>query len=170
MIVTVNTDASFSNKYKVGSYAFWVVCDEYKFKSSGMLKQQVANSTLSEMRCICNALSLLAKKRKTTEGATTKMIHHVIVNTDSLNAIHVFTDDKERMHHYHLTNKKYQSITKVYNKIKKDNYTGVKMEFRHVKAHRDTKTGRTWVNDWCDKECKKHMAKFYDLKNTESKV
>lgn len=33
----------------------------------------------------------------------------------------------------------------------------VSITTKHVKAHTDTASPRTWVNDWCDKAAKKHM-------------
>lgn len=39
MLVTINTDASFHPKYKVGAFAFWVVSNQFKITKSGYLKE-----------------------------------------------------------------------------------------------------------------------------------
>jgi hypothetical protein len=45
MVVTINTDASFSRKYNVGSYAFFILCNEFKIAKSGTSRKiQSGNS------------------------------------------------------------------------------------------------------------------------------
>ena len=39
MIVTINTDASFSIQQKVGGYAFYIVCNRGKILKSGQIKE-----------------------------------------------------------------------------------------------------------------------------------
>ena len=35
-------------------------------------------------------------------------------------------------------------------------------EFRYVKAHNGTPDKRSYVNDWCDRQCKLQFEKWYN--------
>jgi ribonuclease HI len=144
MIVTINTDASFSEKYKIGTYAFWIVCNNFKIQKFGALKLDCQRAEEAEIRAILNALHTIK-----FEGNITK----VIVNTDCLNAIHILTNDQPRIQRYRLY------FGKPYRKYFNKNFSSLwrEIEFRHVKAHTDTDTSRTWVNDWCDKKAKQQL-------------
>jgi len=147
MIVTVNTDASFHPVHKVGAYAFWVVCNQGKILKSGRLKN-AKNSTDAEAMAIANALYSISISDFT--GIT-----KIIINSDCLPAIQKIKS----------TAKEPTAYKYCYNVIKKirikNGITGRRIhEFRHVKAHSGTKEPRKWVNDWCDKEAKKHMRLY----------
>jgi len=141
-LVTVNTDASFHSGFKVGAYAFYIACDEGRFSHSGCLKK-VKDPTEAEIQSIINAITFL--KRMNIKG-----IVKIVINTDSMNAIHIFTNNKDAIKRYNLKYLlQYQSIIK---KI------GVFVfDFRHIKSHVDTKTKRAWVNQWCDDNAKKQL-------------
>lgn len=155
MLVTINTDASFHPDFKVGAYAFWVVCNEFKLQKAGYLKKLCKNPDEAEMNCIINALhQTLSSKVK---------ISKIIINTDSLNSIRVFENDKEGVKKYQLHI--WKSKRKLFNKIKHD-YKGrerisnsIDIEFRHVKAHSGVKDKRSYVNEWCDKNAKRFLWK-----------
>lgn len=59
MIITVNTDASYSHKYSVATYAFWIASNKGKIFRSGELKGRVCSPIHAEMKCILNALHCL---------------------------------------------------------------------------------------------------------------
>jgi len=159
MVITINTDASFSNKWKIGAYAFWVVCKNFRVKKGGLLKNKAITSpTQAECMAIINALH--AVFYMLLQDNTAHKVRMIIINTDSTNAKYVFENDELKIHQYRL--KKYSQqfhgrfrvmCKKTFHKNQK-----VEFQFRHVKAHQDTDTPRTYINDWCDKEAKRHMG------------
>jgi hypothetical protein len=163
MLITVSTDASFSQRYQRGSYAFWISSNGGRFFNSGMLKHKVGSPILCEMKCIVNAFYFIVKYNIHADG-----IKRVIVNTDCLNAIHVFNDDKVSRKQYNLNSSKHHALYIKFKKYVMQNFKDVKIEFRHIKAHDHTDDAKHFVNDWCDRECKKHMGKFLESKNVKN--
>ena len=154
MVVTINTDASFSRYHEVGSYAFWIKCDEFNIGKSGMLKKRVSRPEIAEFRCVLNALHTLFTQK------TTERIGLIVVNTDCMNVIHLINNDKEAIQRYHLASWG-RYLVNVYDSLRiKHKQFKTKIEFRHVKAHTDTDISRNFINDWCDKEAKKHIAEY----------
>lgn len=90
MNVTVNTDASFSYTHKIGTWAFWMVSNLGRITGSGKFKNGCLDSNEAEMKAICNALTVITENP--TLMASVKVIY---VNTDSMSAIYVFTNDKK---------------------------------------------------------------------------
>jgi hypothetical protein len=133
MLCTINTDASYSPISKRAAYAFWIVSNNFTIKKSGLFKGLCQKPEEAELKSILN------------------------INTDCLNAIHILTFDKKSIKKYKLDWGKY--YFKMYLKYTKNK--SFKVEFRHVKAHNDTDTSRTWVNDWCDKQAKTELRKTY---------
>ena len=160
MIVTVNTDASYSNKHKIGSYAFWIVSDKGKIFRSGTLKGSVCSSTHAEMKCILNAFHCLF------ETEEWNCVTKIIVNTDSMIAIEKFQNN----HGKWLSTKKSEFLAEskiiqsCLNRIlvdhinKKNNKKKIIIEYRHVKAHQHKKTSRNFVNYMCEKEAKRQLG------------
>lgn len=145
MLATINTDASYSKLTKQATYAFWIKTDNYTIKRSGVIKTLCDTSTEAELKCIINALYVLSQQTGITK---------IIINTDSLNSIHILTKDIKKIRKYSLHwgdrfMKMSLSLTKE-----------IVVEYRHVKAHKDTDTKRTYVNDWCDKAAKEEMGKI----------
>jgi len=152
MNVTLNCDASFSNRYSMGTYAFWIVSNLGRITGSGPLRNRCNDSTEAEIKCILNALTMITMNFDL-------MVHvkAIYVNTDSLNAIHLLSGDEKAIKKFHL--KKYNHIASKYNTIKKK-LKGKDIYFSHVKAHSDIDTKRSWVNDWLDKAAKEEMGKL----------
>jgi len=148
MIVTINTDASFSRKHKLGAYAFWIVCDLGKMLKSGVVKN--AESIIHcEMAAIANALFLF-KKSDLNKG-----VHKIIINSDCEQAF------------FHIKRKsKYKEGSYIYRKMREIKYKSKSTRYplykffnlRHVKAHTENNDSRSWVNNWCDKEAKKQLG------------
>ncbi len=85
------------------------------------------------------------------------MIQRIIINTDCMNAIHVYKNDMKAIKKYKL-DKIYKEFTTQRNTFNQfTTQKGIMVEFRHVKAHERTDTARTYVNDWCDKNAKKAL-------------
>lgn len=160
MIITINTDASFSNRYNVGTYAFWIACDKGKFFRAGALKGSVYTPIHAEMKCIINALHYVF------ENTELKTVKKIIVNTDCLFAIHKFQDPSVKW-----GSTKQQQIIKESQAIKarfkrifndyfsdKPNKKKVFIEYRHIKSHQHKSDARHYVNDMCDTEAKRQMG------------
>jgi ribonuclease HI len=159
MNVTINTDASFSNKHKVGTYAFWIVSNLGRITMAGPLNKQCTDSTDAEMKSILNALTAVSWNQELMAKAKT-----IYVNTDSMNAIHLFNDDKEAVKKFRL---KSHNHLVVKFKLLKTLFTGKTIFFSHVKAHHDTDSKRSWVNDWLDTAAKEEMGRLLLIKEKE---
>ena len=141
MLVTVNTDASFSPQHKIGAYAFWIVCDQGRIIYSGPLPE-ASSSTDAEIRCIINALKALADSKFTN-------VSKIVINSDALCAFNMIQPKAKKG----TTAKTcFEVLVRLRNKY---NHKVDIHEFRHVKAHSGTAEKRKWVNDWCDKTAKK---------------
>ncbi len=167
MIVTITTDASFNKKLEIGTYAFWITSNEGRIKMSGKLRGKMMHSTHCEMACIVNALSVV------TMQDWMKSVTRIIINTDSMNAIHLFTKDKKAIKRYRLhanADFKKKSISIVHH------FHNTKMKFKfknaftfcHVRAHEHTDTARNYVNDWADRMAKEEMSKYIEEKTTKT--
>jgi ribonuclease HI len=146
MVVTINTDASYSPKHKVGAFAFWIVCDQGKIQKAGELRETHAPHD-AEAKSIANAFHTLLHSKFTG-------ISKIVVNTDSMICIN-------RMGSRGKAYSPERSVWNTVRRMKKKNADQyLKIEYRHVKAHSGTDTARKFVNDWCDKEAKKFMRKM----------
>lgn len=151
MNCTISTDASYSKKYYRGTYAFWITSNLGRVQKSGILRSSMNRPEVAEMMCICNSLSYLLKNEELL-----KTIKNIYINTDCLNAIHLFTGNIRAIRKYKLQSKSFSKVLVIYFKLTallKDK----KIEFRHIKSHEHTETPRNYVNDWVDKECGKQM-------------
>ena len=145
--ITINTDASFHPVHKIGGYAFYIVCDQFKIQKSGTFKIKPKSSIDAEMMCIANAMHTLLTQPELPEAKL------IVINCDCLPSFKMIT-----LKSNNPIGRKVASILRqirISTSIKgvvKPNY-----EFRHVKAHTNNNDARSWVNDWCDKEAKKWM-------------
>lgn len=150
MLVTINTDASYHTKKKWGGYAFWAISNDFKITKSGLFRFKCKSSDDAEIKCIINSLKTVLYSHEN--------IHKVIINTDSLNAIGVLTKDNNHIRKYvRLYVDQYKNLQSIYDKIIHGSKNNVTIEFRHVKAHTGVNDKRSFVNEWCDNEAKKHM-------------
>jgi len=145
MLATINTDASYSKLTKQATFAFWIKTDMYTIKRSGVIKSLCDTSTEAELKCIINAIYTISEQTGITE---------IILNTDSLNSIHILTKDIKNIRKYRL------HWGDKYLKMVESIIKNIKIDYRHVKAHNDTDSRRTYVNDWCDKAAKEQMGKI----------
>lgn len=153
MVVTICTDASFSQRYQVGTYAFWITCNTGRHKISGVLKHKLTCPSQAEMKCICNSLSYMRKYPERFQ-----IITRIVINTDSMNAIHLFTDDTAKIKKYGLNRKGDKAILEAYKNLK--HKIGKPIIFNHIKAHQHTNTPANYVNQWCDDQAKAEMSKL----------
>ena len=154
--ITINTDASFNYKWKVGGYAFYIICDLFKIQKGGMFKVRPSNPMEAEMMCMANALTTLLHQK---ELPSVKLI---VINSDCL-----FSFDKISLKKDGVG----KTVAQILKKVRKEMaWKGVVMpefDFRHVKAHTKNKDARSMVNGWCDKEAKKWMRKACEKMETE---
>ena len=151
-IVTINTDAGFYPYDKVGSYAYWIKADGLFLKGSGVFKDRCKNPLEAEQKAIINALHLLESSQYKAE--------RIIVNRDNIYAKSGKQTELGKMMSAIIKRVKKFSIPPHHK-----NYTGVYVEFRHVKAHNGTPDARSFVNDWCDKQCKEQLRKWKSENN-----
>lgn len=157
MIVTINTDASFSPTHKIGTYAFWIVCNEGKIAKSGVLKKSLTRPEQAEFKCILNALHVVV-------NSNLKGVTKIIINTDCLNVIHLANKNKKAIQKYRLASWGNHLVSEMNRLMRTRGWVKVDLEFRHVKAHVSTSTKRQWVNEWCDQEAKKQLSNCIQTK------
>lgn len=139
--ITINTDASFCPFEKVGGYAYWIKGPNLSIKNSGVFKIKLPNSQDAEIKAVANALSSILKLKSLPTADV------LIINTDCYGSIEQIKNQSTEISI--LINDKIEKIKQV---------TGAKtLILRHVKAHVKIIDKKTYVNDWCDKEAKKHM-------------
>lgn len=152
MTITINTDASYHPQFKVGAFAFWIVCSEGRIVQSGPLKE-VVNAQDAELQAIGNALYAVRQSKF-------ENIEHIYINTDCKYGIAAITKGN-----------KMNGCQKTVNKIKgfisdlarKYNYTRKAakqkkfkefISWRYVPAHTEGGTPRRWVNNRMDELAK----------------
>jgi len=135
--VTINTDASF--KKGIGAYAYWIKCDHFTLKGSGYFKDKVKDPSVAEAQCIANAIVALTNYVKDLQ------FDYMVINTDSMWCVNGIKAPKNEI---------FTLIAGLLNKFK-DKTNCNKLSVRHVKAHTGKKNKRSWVNNWCDQECKR---------------
>lgn len=144
--VTINTDASFHGTHKVGGFAFHIVCDHFRIKMGGRFKVNPQSSIEAEMMCMANAIHVLLSRE---DLPTTDLI---VINSDCLHSFEKIGLKKEGVG---------RVVAKLLKKLRERTARkGVvlpKYDFRHVKAHSGKGDPRSLVNEWCDREAKRHM-------------
>lgn len=145
MIITINTDASFSHEHKYGTYAYWIKSDNFLYKGSGVFKDTVDNSTDAESRAIAVALWILKQNKHDFDV--------LVINRDNIGA----KPSGKKPYQIHLKNqvKKYKEVL-----VKEYGRKIRKVKLKHVKAHTNVKDSRSYVNNWCDKACKSEFYKY----------
>lgn len=152
MIVTINTDASFNNKHRVGTFAFWIISNEGKITMSGAFRKKINYPQVAEFRCLMNAFHVMFI-------ANWKGVKKVIVNTDCLDVIHLLKNDEAEIKKFKLNRFGKNFRIELVLLLKKNNFNIKDVEFRHVKSHQHTETTRNYVNQWCDDNAKGEMKK-----------
>ncbi len=135
--VTINTDAS----YKEGTYgyAFWITYGENKrFFGSGY-GFNLKSCHEAEIIAIRMALEKLSKEGQFIRSPW------LVINSDSKSAMFAIQKPKKGSN----AEKAFQALEAVEYHLQVEH-----TRFRHVKAHKHTKTKRNWVNDWCDRVSK----------------
>jgi ribonuclease HI len=162
LTITINTDASFHPKHKVGAFAFWIVWDGGRMVQSGPLRN-VQSSLDAELQAIGNALYAVLKSEIIG-------IKHIYVNTDCKFGIEAI-NKKRKVWEAPETVPKIRSIIQ---KLKGKNRWSMEMakgtrfkdfiSFRYVKAHTTGSSPRSWVNNKMDEMAKAALWKCINNK------
>ena len=137
--ITINTDAGISSQ-GISAFAYWIKSDYETIKSSGKFKNTLIDINEGEIKSILNALTRVTRLNYFNQ------IDVIVINTDSKNAINHLIRPNGSV--------KYKEAVDYYNQITKEIHCEIK--FRHVRSHSNGKKARDWVNNWCDKQCRKH--------------
>lgn len=145
--ITINTDASWDPKEKIGGYAFWIKCDSFTIKTSGQFKTKPTSSIKAELMCIANAVYTLCELPELPHTSL------IVINCDCLMAF-------DRIY-LNSSCKIGKMIALKLEELKtKTSPQGVtKVDLRHVKAHSGILNARSFVNNWCDKAAKEEMRR-----------
>ena len=142
---TINSDASFSHKYRRAAWAYWIKGDNLHIKRSGMFDGEVHSSHYAELLAFERAFREIDNITDPEHRGAT-LIH---VNTDSQFVVHVLDGSAV------IKSKKNLHVVKAIRHATKD----YKVVPRHVKAHTNVlDEARKWVNDWCDQAAKGEMG------------
>lgn len=133
---TVNTDAGVRNG--VSAVAYWVKTDGHTYKGSKKLKQKNLDSNHAELRGILIGLTIVAQTSRFRSADV------IVVNCDNINALNWL---KNRTYP-----KEYQPIIEAI----EEQVPFSKVKFKHVKGHVKEGAAKHFVNNWCDKEARKH--------------
>lgn len=151
MNITITTDASFSSKYKRGTYAFFITSNLGRMSRAGALRKSCRSPSEAEIKCIINALMFVKNNKELFDKCK-----NVYVNTDSLNSIHIWNGDKVAILKYRLRDLEMKLVTNI--KHIKKAFMGKHIELRHVKGHSGVNDKRSYVNEFCDKAAKTEMG------------
>jgi reverse transcriptase-like protein len=146
MLVTIHSDAGYSQDYNLGSWACWIKCDTFLLKRSGKLKDYVVDSTQCELMAIANALTLVEKHVDVADCT-------LLIKTDSIGAMKIIRNGSRKGRFQPIL----EHIRKILSKC-------TSYRLRHVKAHKYKPShahfgqSQYHVNDWCDKQASKHLT------------
>jgi lysyl-tRNA synthetase class I len=111
--------------------------------------------------CILNALAVVAGNKEMVKVAS-----RIIVNTDCLNAIHIFNRDQVKIKKYKL--RQMTGYASMYFQKYKPIFGKVNVEFRHVQAHTDKDDARSHVNKKMDNAAKAEMKLLLNKSNPDT--
>lgn len=135
MFATLITDASHSGW--IGTWAAWTVSDNQRHTKSGILKGPIRDSNEAELKAIANGLALTQSRFPE--------VKRILIQSDSLHALWVISGRITPVNPAEIETKKL--ICK--------RFSGIRLLTKHVKGHTRCKDARSFVNRWCDKECRR---------------
>jgi ribonuclease HI len=143
MRVTLISDASYCNRYKVAGYGFWIASQRGKLGGSGQMTKDVENNNTAEMMAICNAIWQGLAKGVLARG------DELLLQSDCLSAM-----DKMQGIQKAVTAQE-KEVLAYFAKTLQEN--GLSAIFRHVRGHTQIKEARYAANRTCDKLAKAQM-------------
>lgn len=144
---TINTDASYSRRYRIATWAYWIKGDgNFSAKKSGAFDRTLHSSFMAELLTFEKAFQEINKIIPYEHRGATLLF----INTDSTYVIDVINGKAKPK-----STRNKPIVQAIQHAIK-----GYKLVPRHVKAHTgDLRESRVWVNDWCDRAAKVEMGK-----------
>lgn len=159
-IATINVDASFSKQYKVGTYAYSIVCDEFTHVYSGPIKSNVSNPNEAEAAAICNALHFFIANKDflLSRGL---YFDRIVINTD--NKYCTYTINKKAAAE---NNGLFAVAYNLIEQIRINNHVPARIKFAHIRyiaKHQRSSMTKKKANqraiEFCDKQAKFEMGK-----------
>lgn len=135
---TINTDAGLKPDGRA-AFAYWIRSEKITLRGAQALTADVKNSNEAELAAILNALYIVAN------NDYLRSANVIVVNSDNKQALQVLRD--RRINGYAKYVEFYKGILAKIN---------CPIYYKHVKGHTKGNTAREWVNNWCDKELRKH--------------
>ncbi len=155
MIVTIFADASFDYPTKAAGWAGWAKSRRGKIDYSGKIRHVVSEADEAETCAIINMIAV-AKKAGVCEPGD-----ELLIQSDCVHAMRyletgnpgkaIRSGDMVRRDRA----KRRQRLISTFQRIA----AGYKVRFKHVRAHQASDNPRSWVNNQCDKNARKHMMK-----------
>ena len=155
MWVTIYSDASYNQKTKLSTYAYYIKSNQGLLKSHGTCPEYVKNISDAE------AYAAIIAMGKAISSFTD--ISAICINTDCT---------------YVIQKMSFNPIPKIKNPKIKDlilrarafvKSVGIDLSLKHVKAHTGGGDIRSWCNKICDKGARKAMGKALKKKRNEDK-
>lgn len=138
--VTVYTDASFRLDTKWAAWAAWLRCSEGRCKKSFICPPEVTSAFQAEYYSILMGITLAVEKFK-PQG--------ILVCNDCDQAIKATWP----------WNKAQDQVAEWRKQIDEIREGGIQIRTKFVKAHAGGGTIQSWLNEWCDRACKKERKK-----------
>jgi hypothetical protein len=152
---TLCSDASYSPKYKIATWAVYIRTPKQTIQTSGVfkdtIKTKVTNSFWAESMGLANGLFIADKATDLTK-------QKLIVYCDNIQALTELPINVTPASKHYSYRKLRNSFYKKH--IKAILEKTLKHETRHVKGHLkkedwDKNSKRNFMNDWCDREAKR---------------
>lgn len=145
---TSMTDAGFCPRLRIGTYAVWLRIDGLPaaVRASGVLASDPANANEAEVyAALCGVW--LAQRRGARE---------VLVQSDSMAVIEAVRG----------THRLYAPLWRA--ELQEHGLHDMVVRAKHVKGHTNVDDARSWVNRWCDAQCRSQLQKARTCKQTRS--
>ena len=155
MWVTIYSDASYNQRTKLSTYAYYIRSNKGVIKNNGPCPKEVKNITDAETYA---AIMALGKAINSIDE-----IDAICINTDCKYVISRLRDEDTLVSKNPFIK---DLILRAKGYLEKEN---VSLKMRHVKAHTGGSDVRSWCNEICDKGAKKAMGKAIKKHRDENK-
>ena len=156
MNVTLMTDASICQDYKIGAYGFWIASDRGKQSGNGVFLESTEDSNIGEMRAVVYSLATAIN------SGLIQQFDQVLIQVDNTNAIRFlegnFSTSYRKQGKTRLVDtQEFKKIIENFNALKKAYF--LMINFRHVKGHSRNTSSRFASNNYCDIQAKIALRK-----------
>lgn len=136
-ITYINSDAGLKPDGKA-AYSYWIQHNGANIKSSGPILSNPKDSNEAEIIAILKALNRALDEPSMSDCS------EIVVRSDSWMALMVFRTNQINGGRHAA---EYAEIKK---RVK------CPIQWIHVKSHKECENAAEWINNWCDKELRKH--------------